>query len=168
VTLHYVMERAEDCDYWLYQVLQKGLIRSSAPRINAAKLAGLFLPVDDKPWSAEVSGRALSIARDIREFAERRAAQNPSLKFRHLVDIAVPPVRAVQGCDVWLTPTEDDPAHADLTYAGEKVKDDTGTYTIPHEMLISVAEALGKAMGISDPAVPGGPDRIEARRQEST
>jgi hypothetical protein len=158
------MERAGDDDYWIYQVLQKGVVRSTAPRINAAKLAALFRPADGKPWSAEISGRLLSLAIDIREFAQRRAATTPSFKFRHLLDISVSEVRKLSGFDVWLTPNDDDSAHSDLTYSGPSLPADATSYTIPHEILMAAADALVQSMQISDPNLPGGLDRVEGLR----
>jgi hypothetical protein len=159
------IHRALDDDYWLYQVLQKGLVKSpTAPKIDAARLAGLLKPVEGKSWSAEISGRALSLAVDIRTFANKRAATNISLKFRHLLDIAVTEVRKLSACDVYLTPNGEDPAHSDLTYDGPIIVNEIDSYTIPHDTLRTIAETLSKAMTISDPNAAGGLDRIEGLR----
>jgi hypothetical protein len=161
------MKLAADDDYWIRHILEKGLVKSTG--INAAKLAGLFDPVaqgESKPWVQEISGRALSLAKDIRDFAQRRAAPHaPSLKFRQLLDAPVVGVRKIQYCDVWLTPNDEDPAHADLTYNGPLVTDNTmGSDTIPQDILLLIATDLLNILAISNPDLPDGLARVEALR----
>ncbi len=137
------MEPASDDDFWIHHILEKGLIVAMAPRIKANKLAAKFRPISEKPWVMELSGRALSLAFDIQNFAEGRAKRNTSLRFRALIYGGVTNIRSLEHFDAWLTPKEDDPAHSDLTYYGPLVEDDTtGSGAISQDVVRTLANIL--------------------------
>jgi hypothetical protein len=147
------MQRAENDDYWIYHVLQKGVVKKSGT-IDAAGLARLFKPVfpeENKSWVQEISGRILSIAIDIKDFADQKAAPGaPAMRFRHLLDAAVLEIRKIEYCDVWLTPEEEDPAHSDFAYHGPSVKGEIDSHTIPHDILLGIAKSLTAVLMVSD------------------
>jgi hypothetical protein len=107
---------AADSDHWLRHILENGATRVDHPRLKKKYLENKFEFVVGEDWVAEISGRLLSIANDIEDFAVNAAAQSasPGIKFRQVAVILVTQARQTPGVDVCFDPKDDDPAHANL------------------------------------------------------
>jgi hypothetical protein len=105
---------ADDDDCWVRHVLEAKSVRG--PRLKVKYLENCLELVTGRPWEAEISGRLLSLANDIREKADAEAARigKPGIRFRHVAYIMVVSVRAGLNWDVYAEPNEDDEAHANL------------------------------------------------------
>ncbi len=106
-------EQANNDDHWLRHIIEGGAVRSKAPRLKEKYIENKLDFVIERPWEAEISGRLLSKAMDIRERADAAAAHSASLKFRQIAYVAVQKVRQDTNLDVYFEPNED-PAHANL------------------------------------------------------
>lgn len=125
--------KAKDNDHWLRHLIEgeSSTIYKNPLRIRAKYLENKFKDVTGKPWASELSGRALSLAKDIREKAELAATclnkppERTGFRFRHLAYASVKKLREEGDgdVDVYLEPTkkedlkptqEEDPAHANL------------------------------------------------------
>jgi hypothetical protein len=135
--------RAADADVWLHHVLENGLVKAQSPRVRPEKLSAKFRPSTDPRWKMELSGRLLSLAFDIREYAENCAGDNRSLRFRYLIFCDILRIRDVSEYDVYHTPRLVDPAHSDLAYIGPFMPDnETPTPAIPFDVLKKLAVIL--------------------------
>jgi hypothetical protein len=107
---------ADAGDHWLHHVLQGKALRSDHPRVKTKYLENCFEEVDDKPWASEMSGRALSLALDIRERAEAAAIASgaASIRFRHVIYAEVATVRSAGNLNVYVEPIDGDDAHANF------------------------------------------------------
>ncbi len=70
----------------------------------------------DRQWKAELSGRILSKAFDIRKKAEEAAIKvnSSTVRFREVAYAQVKPIRNIPFFDVFVEPVVDDDAHANL------------------------------------------------------
>jgi hypothetical protein len=79
--------------------------------------------VTERPWARELSGRALSLATDIREKADQAANElggPPKFKLRAIAHGNVQRFRDHGNLDVFIEPTTPyDPAHANLVIVDE-------------------------------------------------
>lgn len=106
---------ADEDDCWIRHVLEAHSVRATSPRLKVKYLENHLDLVTGRLWEAEISGRLLSLAYDIREKAEAEAAKIGKLgiKFRHVAYIMVASVRAGLNWDVYAEPNNDDEAHAE-------------------------------------------------------
>jgi hypothetical protein len=106
---------ADIADCWLRHVIEANAVRTITPRLKTKYLENHLELVTGRPWEAEISGRLLSLANDIREKAEAEAAKigKQGIRFRHVAYIMVSSVRTGHNWDVYAEPNEDD-AHANL------------------------------------------------------
>jgi len=96
-------------------------LKATDPRVKARYLQDRFDRVDDKPWTYELSGRALSLALDIRERADQKAIElggPPQFRFHHAIYGEVKAFKAHGNLAVYIEPT-DDPAHSNLVILRE-------------------------------------------------
>ena len=136
---------AHASDNWLRHILEGNAVRVSAPRLKAKYLTDKLEVVANRPWKAEISGRLLSLALDIAEFAERKSSDRPGLRFRHVAFVEVISVRQVREWDVYSEPKPDDQAHANLVaYKIEMapVLNPHATQKISHEFVKSIVERI--------------------------
>lgn len=116
--------KAKDNDYWLRHLIEgeNKTVFKDPLKIRPKYLENKFEDVTGKPWASELSGRALSLAKDIREKADSIATSlnNPpgssGFRFRHLSYSSVKKLRdeGNGAFDIYIEPTEEDPAHANL------------------------------------------------------
>lgn len=138
---------ATDTDYWLRHILEGGAIRPTSPRVRVKYLENKFDRVTDKPWVRELSGRALSLATDIREKADQAANElggPPQFKLRAVALGSVRRFRDHGNLDVFIEPTSRDPAHANLVIVNEPppVQNLSPTAKEPHEIYRQIATIL--------------------------
>jgi hypothetical protein len=90
-------------------------VRATSPPVKVSYLEKELQLVSGRQWEAEISGRLLSEANDIRERAigAATARQSNSIKFRHVIYVKVSDVRKNDNLDVYAEPNEDH-AHANL------------------------------------------------------
>lgn len=133
-------------DHWLRHIIESKAVRAEAPRVKIKYLEEKFEAVTDRPWAAELSGRLLSMAFNIKEVAELAARNvgSQSIKFRHVIYASVSVLRDIECVDVYHEPTED-AAHANCVLVGDVFVvplDATSQQKIAHEPLRRLANVL--------------------------
>lgn len=129
-----VDEPLPDAEVWLRELVNKTHAPQGAVHFQALKGRAIRPPAEPRPWSNELSGRARSLAGDVREHAEAalQKAKDKSLQqlgkiptyhqfmgvaFAKVGDLRAAPGRPA-GLDAIFTPN-DDPAHADIVVYGD-------------------------------------------------
>jgi hypothetical protein len=115
--------RAGPTDQWIRHLIEgRGatLDRSNVPhRVREKYLQNTFKTVLGKPWAQELSGRALSLALDIREKAQSESQKlsdrgDRKFDFHHVVHGPVNHLAAHSNLGVFIEPVDGDIAHANL------------------------------------------------------
>jgi hypothetical protein len=134
-------------DNWLRHIVEGGALRANVPRVRAKYLENKFQRVAERPWALELSGRALSLATDIREKADQAANElggPPKFKLRAVALGSVRRFRDHGNLDVFIEPTSRDPAHTNLVIVNEPppVQNLSPTAKEPHEIYRQIATIL--------------------------
>jgi hypothetical protein len=117
--------RANDADTWYSAAIKP----SEEPELKRVKFweDAFKVPLEERTWVLEASGRLLSLARSIRQDADERArkaneaianANRRNRSFRGIRSAQVATLRNGARLDVFSEPTED-PAHANIVVLSE-------------------------------------------------
>ncbi len=141
--------RADDTGTWLHHILAGNKIKTSEPRIKTKYIENEIDLVNSpcKTWTAEISGRMWSLCENVIPFAEAAAKKlggEPNFKVRGVIHASVACVRKNE-FDVYVDPTQTDPAHAVFTI--DKIKyapDENGipSQKLAHEFVLSIAKCF--------------------------
>jgi hypothetical protein len=114
---------ADESDVWLRVVTNENYWKADGTLHNKAFGGGAFSPSKDLPWRHELSGRLLSLIKNL----EQECIDFCGQKFAGVMFQTVVNLRSKGSgfsTDVYYTPTERDEAHSDFVIFGIEDKDD--------------------------------------------
>lgn len=140
--------RVAERDVWYRAITNQKHLKKDGSLHHAALKAFIDPPaIRTSEWKSEISGRLRSLANDIREDGEKRAAlqrsRNPQLSkylhfcavvFAHPIEIRVWPLDRT---DVLFDPKKDDPAHANVAFFN-RMPDDLKQLSVLHEIINNI------------------------------
>jgi hypothetical protein len=154
-------------DCWVRHLLESSAIRTTEPRIRDGYLAKELVPVKDKPWQAEISGRLLSLAFDWRDAAarEERLIGQSHIRFRGMAFVDTSDLLAAgpPNFSVLADATLWDWAHANLVaWRAPLAEVDADAPERPERVSQEVARSLARLLKLAE--TQGQLNDLESRR----